>query len=292
MSLMNGRLLYFFTKSFLQKISYYDYVLIKGEALSVMAYGKVGQRNTTDIDILTSRGNVSKIEKLLLDEGYEQDNSTRESRIFCLSKSHQIVPFTKKIDIFKTSVDVNFDIFWGEYVGKKIDILDFISDPVQMSIYGCQIKTLSPLKSFVQLVLHHYKDMNSIFLLATEKCFKFDMFRDIYNLLKNNSKDISLENLYSISAAYEIIPYVYYILYHTGLLFNDETLNEYIDAFATEEGKNLLDCYGLDESERRKWKIDFQTRLEKDSLYDTIKSDLTAKDIEKIAINRKVFLDE
>lgn len=81
-------------------------------------------------------------------------------------------------------------------------------------------------------------------------------------------------------------------MYHTGLLFNDETLNEYIDAFATEEGKNLLDCYGLDESERRKWKIDFQTRLEKDSLYDTIKSDLTAKDIEKIAINRKVFLDE
>lgn len=178
---MNGRLLYFFTKSFLQKISYYDYVLIKGEALSVMAYGKVGQRNTTDIDILTSRGNVSKIEKLLLDEGYEQDNSTRESRIFCLSKSHQIVPFTKKIDIFKTSVDVNFDIFWGEYVGKKIDILDFISDPVQMSIYGCQIKTLSPLKSFVQLVLHHYKDMNSIFLLATENALNL-ICSEIYTI--------------------------------------------------------------------------------------------------------------
>ena len=55
---MNGRLLYFFAKPFLKKLSCYDYVLIKGEALSVMAYGKEGQRNTTDIDILTSRGNV------------------------------------------------------------------------------------------------------------------------------------------------------------------------------------------------------------------------------------------
>lgn len=271
---MNGRLLYFFAKPFLKKLSCYDYVLIKGEALSVMAYGKEGQRNTTDIDILTSRGNVSKIEKLLRDEGYEQDNNMRESRIFCLSNSHQIVPFTKKVDIFSIGVDVNFDIFWGEYVGKRIDIADFISEPFEMTIYGCQIKTLSPLKSFLQLVLHHYKDMNSIFLLATEKCFKIDMFRDIYNLLKNNLKDISLDKLYAVSLAYEIIPYVYYILYHTGLLFDDEILKKYIDAFTTKEGKELLDMYGLDELERRKWKVDFQTRLEKDNLYDVIVSAL------------------
>ena len=274
---MNGRLLYFFTKPFLKKLSYYDYVLIKGEALSIMAYGKEGQRNPTDIDILTSRGNVSKIEKLLLSEGYEQENNTRESRIFCLSNSHQIIPFTKKVDIFKMSVDVNFDIFWGEYVSRRIDIIDFISDPLEMSIYGCQIKTLSPLKSFLQLVLHHYKDMNSIFLLATEKCFKIDMFKDIYYLLKNNSKDISLDKLYSVSVEYGIMSYVYYVLYHTGLLFNDETLKKYIDAFTTKEGKELLDFYGLGESERRKWKVDFQTRLEKDNLYRSYKNYVKTK---------------
>ncbi|TAH75124.1 MAG: hypothetical protein EWM47_00160 [Anaerolineaceae bacterium] len=289
---MNGRLLYFFAKSFLKKISCLDYVLIKGEALSMMAYGKEGQRNTTDIDILTSRENVAKFEKILLDEGYEQDNNTRESRIFCLSKSHQIIPFAKQIDIFKTSVDINFDILWGEYIGKRIDIKKFISESAEMSIYGCKIKTLSPLKSFVQLVLHHYKDMNSVFLLATEKCFKIDMFRDIYNLLKNNPKDISLEKLYAVSTGYEITPYVYYILYYTGLLFEDEMLNEYINAFAAEEGKELLNCYGLDELERRKWKVDFQTRLENDNLHDIIKNDLTDKDVEKIAINKKVFLGE
>ena len=31
----------------------------------------------------------------------------------------------------------------------------------------------------IQLILHHYKDMNSIFLLATRKSIKYDMFKDI-----------------------------------------------------------------------------------------------------------------
>ena len=287
---MNGRLLYFFAKPFLRKLLCYDYVLIKGEALSIMAYGKEGQRNSADIDILVSREDVSKVEKLLLSEGYEQENNTRKSRIFCLSNSHQVITFYKKIDIFKISIDINFDIFWGEYTGKRINIVDFISKPTELSIYGCQIKTLSPLKAFLQLVLHHYKDMNSIFLLATEKCFKVDMFRDIYNLLKNNSKDISLDALYTVSAEYGIIPYVYYVLYYTSLLFHDELLKKYTDAFATEEGEALLDAYGLDMQERRKWKVDFQTRMDKDNLYNFIKDDLTDRDIRKIAINKKVFL--
>ena len=132
--------------------------------------------------------------------------------------------------------------------------------------------------------------MNSIFLLATEKCFKVDMFRDIYNLLKNNSKDISLDALYTVSAEYGIIPYVYYVLYYTSLLFHDELLKKYTDAFATEEGEALLDAYGLDMQERRKWKVDFQTRMDKDNLYNFIKDDLTDRDIRKIAINKKVFL--
>lgn len=45
----------------------------------------------------------------------------------------------------------------------------------------------------------------------------------------------------------------------------------------------------LMELERRKWKVDFKTRLEKDNLYDVIKDDLTDKDIEKIATIKRCF---
>ena len=118
------------------------------------------------------------------------------------------------------------------------------------------------------------------------------MFKDVYYLLKNNLTDISIAKLYSMSAEYEIIPYVYYVLYYTGKIYDDEILREYIKAFKTPEGKALLNCYGLNAAERREWKYDFQTRLESDSLYELIKDNLTYKEIEKIALNKKVFMGE
>ena len=132
--------------------------------------------------------------------------------------------------------------------------------------------------------------MNSIFLLATRKSIKYDMFKDVYYLLKNNLDMITLDKLYAMSSRYEIIPYVFYILYHTGQVFDDEILRQYIEAFKTPEGEALLDCYGLCAKEQKKWKCDFKTRLEAENLYDLIKDDLTEKDKEKIAINKRVFL--
>ena len=85
---------------------------------------------------------------------------------------------------------------------------------------------------------------------------------------------------------------MYYILYYTGLLFKDDVLKEYVNTFKTQEGKNLLNCYGLNEAERREWRIDFNTRLEGKILYELIKDDLTERDVEKITLNRKVFMGE
>lgn len=108
--------------------------------------------------------------------------------------------------------------------------------------------------------------------------------------MKNNLDAIPLDKLYAMSAEYEIIPYVFYILYYTGQVFDDDLLKQYIEAFRTPEGKALLNCYGLCEKERREWKCDFKTRLDSDNLYDLIKEDLTERDKEKIAINKRVFL--
>ena len=159
-----------------------------------------------------------------------------------------------------------------------------------MEIYGVKVKTLPPLKTMVQLILHHYKDMNSIFLLATRNSIRYGMFKDVYYLLKNNPKDISIEKLYAISSEYEIIPYVFYVLYYTGQIFEDDVLKEFIDAFRTPEGEGLLDCYGLCEIERRKWRVGFKTRLETENLLPLIEEDLTDRDRRKITINKKVFM--
>ena len=268
----------------------FKYALIKGEALSIGAYGKTGERVSNDIDILIPRKSLTEIEQLFEHYGFKSTIQSREDKILMLSASHQISPVIKDVPPYGTlSIDINFDVFWGEYQGKRIDIEDFLSDFVEVNIYGCKIKTLNLLKSMVQLILHHYKEMNSIYHLAGHNCIKYSMFKDVYFLWKNNEDEISLEELYHVSSRYEIIPYVYYILYYTNMIFNDDRLKVYIDKFETKEGVELLECYGLNENERKYWKVDFQTRLNTEDLYGLIKNDLTQADIEKLERNCRIF---
>lgn len=271
-------------------ISKYNYSVIKGEPLSVLAYNELGMRSCSDIDILVEKSDLVKIESLLIEQGFISNMQSRADRILTLAFSHQVVPWHKNIFPFsQINIDLNFDIFWGEYEGKRVDIKDFLSDAIEMDIYGIKVKTLPPLKAMIQLVLHHYKEMNSIYHLSTHNCIHYKMFKDIYYLWKNNREDISLDKLYSLSNIYEIFPYIYYVLYFTNQVFNDAELEQYVDAFKTLEGINLLDYYGLAENERKLWKIDFKTRLESDNLYDLIKDDLTTDDFEKLERNRRIF---
>lgn len=271
------------------------YAVIKGEPLSLLCYNEKSVRDSQDIDILIDRQHISYFERLLQENDFirlmnQNEFVNRESRILCISQSHQIPPYVKETSNQQIEIDLNFDIFWGEYTGKRIDIAEFLADTIVQDIYGCKVKALSPLKAMVQLILHHYKDMNSLFLLATRKSIKYSMFKDVYCLWKNNQEAISLEKLYAISSEYEIIPYVFYVLYFTNWIFQNSDLNRYVDAFRTSEGEALLDYYGLAEKERKTWRYDFKTRLESDNLYNLIKDDLTEKDQEKITINKRVFL--
>lgn len=266
------------------------YVHIKGEALSVQAYGNCNQRVYSDIDILLDRKNVEVIEKIIIENNFTTIPYTRQERIMLMSHSHQIPPYYKKELSVSLYLDINFDIFWGEYEGKKVDINNFISECIYINIYGFNVRTLSPIKAFIQLILHHYKEMNSIFHLATHNSINYTMFKDVYNLLINNIEYISIDKLYEISSEYEIIPYVYYVLYYTNLIYNDNILNKYIKSFATSDGKMLLDYFGLSSNEKKLWRYDFEKRLHSSNLYDLIKYDLNDKDIEKLNRNKKIFL--
>lgn len=270
----------------------FPYAIIKGEALSLMAYGELGKRNSQDIDLLISPKYIGIAKVILNDNGFYYIIKNKYDKVLTISMSHQSPTYIKKTKISYIYLDLNHSIFWGEYAGKCVDIDTFLEDIIDTEIYGCNMKTLPPIKMLIQLILHHYKDMNSIFLLATRKSIKRSMFDDVYFLLKNNLEDIPLDKLYTLSKFYEIIPFVYYVLYHVGLFFQDETLREYISAFKTDEGERLLNCYGLNDNERREWKCSVTMRLETENLYDLIKDDLTAKDIEKINMNRRLFLGE
>ena len=267
------------------------YAVIKGEVLSLYAYNAPHLRKSSDVDILVPRMSLKDIEKELQNNSFENECLSRRDEVMLLTSSHQTLPWGKYLYPWgNLIIDLNFDVFWGEYEGKRIDISGFLSDTVDIDICGVKIKSLTPLKAMVQLILHDYKDMNSIYLLSIGKSIKTSMFKDIFYLLKNNSETISIEKLYSICDEYGIIPYAYYILFYTGQVFKDDILSQYIDAFKTQEGEMLLNCYGLSSKERKEWRYDFYTRLKTDDLSSLIKDDLNEKDKEKITVNKRVFM--
>ncbi|MEJ6950339.1 nucleotidyltransferase family protein [Natronospora cellulosivora (SeqCode)] len=271
------------------KLEKINYAIIKGEPLSILAYGEKGIRTYNDIDILVSKKNLLKVSGILREKAKVEENLTREEKILLYSLSHQIQPINIIYKNITINIDLNYDILWGEYKGQPIDIEEFLSDNIQMNIYGCCIKTLTPLKAFIQLCLHNYKDLNSVFILASRHKISLSSFKDIYNLLINNLDKISIDELYNKCKKYKILPYIYYILFYTNKIYKNNIIDKYVQSFKTSEGVSLLNSYGLNNKERKEWRISFQDRLKCENLYDIIKSDLTEKDISKIKINKKIF---
>lgn len=136
-------------------LSYIDYAVIKGEALSLQIYNKPNKRKSGDIDILIGKKNVKLLEAELRNIGFVQrlsgdKSKDRRDRVLCLTYSHQIPSYHKEKFCFHMNVDVNYDIFWGEYEGLRCSIDDFLSDTIAMNIYDVNVKTLTLEKALVQ----------------------------------------------------------------------------------------------------------------------------------------------
>lgn len=265
-----------------------DYAIIKGEPLSKIAYGEFCMRQSTDIDILIDKCDMRKIQVILEKSGFKQKELNRQEKLITSLYSHQTAPYTKRTDIANLTVDVNYELFWGEYEGDRINIKEFLSETVEMKVFGYTVKTLDISKTFVQIVLHHYKEMNSIYHLMTHNSINIKMFNDIYFLLKSHP-ELTPNHIYTIAEKYKILPYVYYILYYTALALKKDFLHEFVLICETPKGKELLDFYGLNRTERKPWQCDFKTRLNISNLSGLIAPNLSDDDINKLERSRKIF---
>lgn len=271
----------------------FPYVIIKGIPLSFMAYNDCFKRRIGDVDFLIAKEDISAFDSILKRNKFVCEYSSREDKLIAMLYSHQTRPYVKETPICKTYIDVNYDVFWGEYSGKKIDIKNFISQPVKINIMGYSINTLSPIKMLIVLVLHHYKEMNSLYHLVIHNTIRKEMFFDVYSIINRNSDSIiNVETLACICDYYEIKPYAYYILYYTYQLFPNDMLKKIVESLYCEEGKSLLPCYGLNEKERKEWQCDFCTRINATDIKSLIANQLTDEDLNKIERNKLIFGDQ
>ena len=269
------------------------YAVIKGAVLSKTAYGNVSYRKSGDIDLLIKREDIDRVKQIMLDNGFIQGRIidkeikrfTRQELIFQTGMSHQTAPFLKKTNnplCPYVNIDINTDILWGE-IRIKTD-MDFVLRNTEVaSICHIQTLKLSSEMEFISLCLHHYKDMNSIYLLS-QGSLKLSLFCDIYFYIKNT--DLNLTQLQSICNHLCVSQYVYYCIFYTNLIFSDSVLNQYLSALKAEKAEGILNTFGLSDDEIREWEIGFFDRLFMDNINNYFNMHLSLKDLEKINTNK------
>lgn len=278
------------------------YAVHKGAVLSYVLYGNPFIRKSGDTDILIPRAGANKVKGILLDNGFVQgrivENSdthireikkySRTETVFQASQSHQLAAFVKKTGSAicrYVNYDVNMDIFWGES-GRHVDMDSFLDDTMEMEICGIQLCKLKPEAEFIAMCMHHYKDMNSIYMLWTCGINKTEL-EEVYLYVKKNIMD--LKYLYSLSLKYGVSDYIYYCISKADLVYHDSALKKLSQQFESEPGKGLLDCFGLDDSERKCWKVDFRTIWEAEDIKVYMEPLLTGEDFRKIQLNERMM---
>lgn len=272
------------------------YAQIKGAPLAVLAYGNIGMRASTDIDLLVSKDDLSRVKPLLKRNGFIQARLTnngivpysREEIVFYGLTTHQTAPFLKEsgnqTDPY-LEVDLNTDLFWGEAQAES-DLYSILEHTVSMEpVPGYPVAVLAPPYAFASLCMHHYKDMNSLYLLYERNGYDFSQFCDVFYFCVNQLARYPVEPLREIWEELGVLPYVYWMLYYTAQVFRNSTLDGLLHAMENPVGDSLLEQYGLSQDERKCWEISFEERLFLGSFPEYLQMHLSERELEKIKHN-------
>lgn len=276
--------------------SEFRYAVIKGAVLSQMMYHDPLVRFSGDIDILIERKDADCLKQLLTANGFVQGRITdsgivpfnRRELLFQTTLSHQTAPYVKstgnKLCPY-VNVDVNMDLFWGES-DEKADMSLVLSHTEPMTLLGTTFQKLTPEAELVSLCLHHYKDLNSIYLLS-HGSFQLRLFFEIYKYLRTVKPDVSrLRDLCNLLNAGQ---YVYVCIDQTQQIFDDPQIEPYIEALKDQQDRALHNTFGLNDRERKKWDIDLFARLFHPNLAEHLQELLGDAEKEKIKINRELM---
>ena len=80
----------------------------------------------------------------------------------------------------------------------------------------------------------------------------------------------------------KIKEYIYYVMYLTSQLYQDDKVLELLNHCFTEKGRYLLEYYGLTDLERKKWHISLRQRMASADLYSEVEPYLSQKDKDKV----------
>lgn len=274
----------------------FPYAVIKGAVLSQTIYNDPFIRSSADIDLVIRREDIDSFKNLLQKNGFVQGRVvdgkikqyTRQEIIFQNSMTHQSAPYIKATGnklLPYINIDVNMDILWGESK-QKADMNYVLSHREKMRLFDAAFYKLSSEMEFVALCLHHYKDINSPYLIIRGK-FKLGLFCEIYDYLRNVHLDA--KKLIDICDKLNVGKYLFECLVQTQELFGDDICRKYIDLLKVYEDKSLYNTFGLKESERRPWNMSLRNRITHPNLPKYVYDLLSDKEKENVVLNIKMM---
>lgn len=273
----------------LEQKAVFPYAIVKGEVLSCLAYGAPGKRNSGDIDVLVDKKDLKALEKILKEDGFESAELSRQEKIVARAFSHQIEPYHKQLSLGMLEIDINYELIWGEWTGKKPSVREMLERREAIDIFGIQVPTLKVEDAFIQLCLHHYKDMNVLFHLTLHNPISRRLFDDVAGFWKLQRDNMDLQRLRLWLDEYQLTPFFYYIAHYTARVCDVPEMESWAKELESPEGIRLLDTFGLAEDERKTWPISFEQRFENEELPELVRSMLTEKELKKVEQNHKIF---
>lgn len=272
------------------------YAVVKGAVLSQRIYGDETSRLSGDVDILLPRKYADAVKDSFVQNGFQQGRITggeivpytRQEKVFQATQSHQLAPFVcftgNSLCPF-VNYDLNVELFWGES-SRHTDMEWFLCDTVPMTVGNVEVQTLTVEKEFAALCLHHYKDWNSVYLIA-ERGVPLSHFFDIYGYLLTQRPDA--QKLRAVCDRLGATKYVYFCVQYVDELFGQPCTAEYLDTLKTPDGEELINKYGLHESEQRTWNVSLAERIFEDAFPARFAQLLTERDREIIRLNRAMM---
>ncbi len=164
-----------------------DLLLVKGIALSHLAYGSFGYRPMRDIDLLTRKADLAKAERVLLDLGYRPDNIHDIPPDY-----YHLVPLTKSIQGLEVSIELHHNLL-PFHAGYPLWPFEKSSETAQSFYIDHRhlARTLSLKDSLWHLYLHGFRAP------LTYEEFRFVHVADIVNLVEAFYDSIEWDELFS-----------------------------------------------------------------------------------------------
>ena len=245
-----------------------NYALVKGIYIGKKAYNNPFDRVSNDMDFLVQYEHVPIVEQILLEAGYKQaylaasglQEYTRESKIFYIMNTHSIAPFRKVSNNVLYEIDVNFYAHMEKE--KTIPAADFLKEKRHIDLFGQKVSVLDDTFAFLYVLLHHYRESNSIYHIYCGQDFNLLKACDIY--FSYMRCRIDKTRLFDLINKYGLSNEFLNITNSVRKIFGDFLIDEVDHALYKDvRGSNSI-----------KWPIDLPNRLELANRFDLVKESL------------------